>query len=208
MSIVSKLSSALGNKDQAANIAAAQRIAADEDTHAVGELIHHLEDKQKVVRYDCIKTLYEVAYLKPGLVAEYAETFIGLLRSKDNRMQWGSMTVLSAVAPIRGELLFERLDMIADAAVKGSVITMDHCINILVSLSNRKDYQPVTFPVLLSLLQSAPDNQAPSYAEKILPVINAAFKEPFIRILEEKEKIISPESKKKRIAKVLQKLRK
>jgi len=208
MSILSRLASATGDKAQTANTAAAKYIADRDDTHALGELIHHLEDKRKELRYDCIKTLYEVAYLKPQLVAEYAETFVILLQHKDNRMQWGAMTLLSALVPLRGELLFRHLNEIIETARKGSVITMDHCINILASLSSKKDYQPVTFPALLSLLSSAPDNQAPSYAEKIAAVIIPSFKPEMIEILEGRVQNIVPESKQKRVAKVIWQLKK
>ena len=42
---------------------------------------------------DCIK-VYEVSEISAALIADYANNFIALLDHKNNRLQWGAMTVI------------------------------------------------------------------------------------------------------------------
>ncbi len=45
-----------------------------------------------------MKVLYEIGYLTPELIADYADDFLKLLRSKNNRMVWGGMIALATIA--------------------------------------------------------------------------------------------------------------
>src|SRR5690349_22821742 len=49
-------------------------------------------------RSDSIKVLYEIGTEKPALIAKHSQVFTKLLQSKNNRMQWGAMAALDAVA--------------------------------------------------------------------------------------------------------------
>ena len=78
--------------------------------------------------------LYEIGYRKPHLIADHSRHFLRLLESKDNRLQWGAMTALGCIAREKPAEIFDSLGRIIEAAEKGSVITRDHCVKILVSL--------------------------------------------------------------------------
>jgi hypothetical protein len=205
MSIIPKLATSLNRRDEAPNQELAEEIVRGEDKAAVGELIGNLKNKNKGIRYDCIKTLYEVGYQKPHLIADHLRHFLALLENKDNRLQWGAMTALGCIAREKPAEIFDSLGRIIEAAEKGSVITRDHCVNILISLSAIDKYADKTFPLLLEQLMNSPTNQLPMYAENALPVITAGNKLRFIEVLAGRLDEIEKESKRKRVEKVIAK---
>lgn len=206
-SVLEQLASVSGKREQELNILLAQKIATGKDKKAVQELIAGLEHKTKAIRHDCIKALYETAELAPSLLKPHADVFIGLLQDKDNRMQWGTMTALSAMVQEIPEQLSSALAQLVAVADKGSVITRDHLVRILAGLSQHKKYTGTTLPLLLEQLLQAPVNQVPSYAEQILPVTGPEFKERLTQVLHTRLQDIEQESKRKRIEKVLKKLK-
>jgi hypothetical protein len=205
MSIIPKLATSLDRRDEVLNQELAEEIARGEDKAAVGELVENLKNKNKGIRYDCIKTLYEIGYQKPHLIADHFPDFLALLESKDNRLQWGAMTALGCIAREKPAEIFDSLGRIVEAAEKGSVITRDHCVNILISLSALDRYADKTFPLLLELLMSSPTNQLPMYAENALPIITARNKDRFIEVLAGRLDEIEQDSKRKRVEKVIAK---
>ncbi|WP_118972363.1 hypothetical protein [Taibaiella koreensis] len=207
MTILEQLASAAGQRVQDLNIALAQQIAATKDKKAVQELIAGLEHKTKALRHDCIKTIYEVAALQPGLASPYVQVFLALLDSKDNRLQWGAMTTLSAIAAQVPAGLYQALPRLVAIADAGSVITRDHLVRILVSLAGIPAYASDAVPLLLEQLLQAPVNQVPAYAEQAMPVIPPTDKEKFRQVLHTRLNDIEQESKRKRIEKVLKKLK-
>ncbi len=78
MSIINKLASSLGERGAESNIKLAKDIAATNDKNAIYELVENLNNKDKKIQSDCIKTLYEVSYIKPELIADYYKEFISL----------------------------------------------------------------------------------------------------------------------------------
>lgn len=206
MDILEKLASASGKREQDLNIALAQEIVQSKDKKAIKGLIAGLENKSKAIRHDCIKVLYEIAAIVPSLLKSQAKYFIALLQHKDNRMQWGAMTALSTMANEIPQLLFDNLTVILKIADEGSVITRDHGVRILVSLSGDKKYAAITIPLLLEQILKSPNNQLPSYAEQALPVIDEDYKNQFRKILSDRLPDVEPESKRKRVEKVLKKL--
>jgi hypothetical protein len=205
-SVLDELASATGQAKQDLNIILAQKIAKNKNNSAVKELIAGLEHKTKSIRHDCIKTLYELAVINPEIVSPYASTFATLLEDKDNRLQWGGMTALSAIAARVPDIVYGSLNKIITTAEKGSVITRDHCVRILTALSSINKYNDTTLPLLLDQLLQAPVNQVPAYAEQILPVISGVYKNQFEKILNTRLNDIEQESKRKRIEKVLKKI--
>lgn len=87
MNLPEQLASAAGQKEQKLNVQLAAQIAATQDARSVATLCEGLGHKQKAIRHDCIKTLYEIAALEPALITPYVSLFLALLRDKDNRMQ-------------------------------------------------------------------------------------------------------------------------
>ncbi|RYZ48203.1 MAG: hypothetical protein EOP49_19225 [Sphingobacteriales bacterium] len=205
--VLDQLASASGQAKQDKNIALAHTIASAGDGTAVAELLAGLQHKTKALRHDCIKTLYEIAALAPQLVSPHAAGLIHLLDSSDNRMQWGAMTALATLAEDIPAALFASLDKIMAVADNGSVITKDQAVRILAVLSGKPEYAPTAIPLLLAQVLQAPLNQAPSYAEQALPVVDAAHRDQFKKILLTRIEDTEQESKRKRLEKVLKKLK-
>src|SRR5829696_5100430 len=135
MSVLNRLASALGRGDEAPNEALAQEIAERSDAEAVRELLAHLSDKNKEIRSDCIKVLYEVGTRKPKLIADGVGDFIQLLGSRNNRLVWGGMTALGAIAHLRAAEIFRQIDVIMKTTDEGSVITQDWGVWVLATVS-------------------------------------------------------------------------
>ena len=80
MSVLDRLAAAQGRRDEAPNQELARELAERGDREGIRELVANLGHADQNVRSDCLKTLYEIGYLKPELVAEYAAEFLRLLR--------------------------------------------------------------------------------------------------------------------------------
>src|SRR5438045_9754024 len=100
MSVLDKLSSSFGRRDEKPNQELAGQIAAKNDAKAIKELIELLHDKNKNVQSDAIKVLYEIGEKKPELISKYAKEFVKFLDSTNNRLQWGAMTALDAITAL------------------------------------------------------------------------------------------------------------
>lgn len=206
MSIINKLASSLNRRDALPNQELAKQIAAKKDKNAVQELIDNLSNKSKDIQNDCIKVLYEIGEINPSLIAPYAKEFISMLGHKNNRLQWGAMTALGSITTENPKLIYAALPKIIAAAEKGSVITKDHAVNILIKLCTLKQYAGSSFVLLKEQLLNSPVNQLPMYAEKALSIINDKNKIPFIKVLKSRLDDIEQDSKRKRVEKVISKL--
>jgi hypothetical protein len=206
MSVINKLASSLNRKDETPNQELAAVIAGSNDKKAVQELIDNLSNKSKDVQSDCIKVLYEIGTLKPALISTHVNSFIELLSNKNNRLQWGAMTALHAITHEKPDAVYNALPTIIAAADKGSVITNDHCVGILIKLAAVKKYAEDAFQLLLERLKISPVNQLPMYAENALPVIDENNKAIFINTLTARLGEIEKETKRARVEKVIKKL--
>lgn len=203
MSVLDQLAVSLGRRDEVPNIELAERISQNKDTASVKELISALKHKNKNIQADCIKVLYEVGDRSPDLIAPYLSEFLALLKSKNNRMQWGGMAALSAIVKSDSDGIYHNLTTILDAADNGTVITKDNAVNILIYLCGVSSYRSECMVLLMEQLKKSAVNQLPMYAERSLPVIDLKSKEEFISILNSRLSDLEKESSKKRLLKVL-----
>ena len=206
MNVIEKLATSLNRRDEVPNQELAKEIAGKKDKKAVKELVENLNHKSKDIQNDCIKVLYEIGELEPVLVADYAQTFISLLGSKNNRLQWGAMTALNTIALENPKIVFSALPKIISAADNGSVITKDYAVNILIKLCSIKQYAEKSFSLLNEQLLSSPVNQLPMYAERAIPIINDRNKKLFVRTLTSRLDDIDKDTKRKRAEKVIKKI--
>ncbi len=206
MSVINELASVLGRRDEVPNQELAAKIAASKDKGAVKELVDNLWTKSKDIQNDCIKVLYEIGSLDPKLIETYAVTFLGLLRHKNNRLQWGGMAALDSIVSEKPDFIYESIPAILDAVYKGTVITMDGAVNIFIKLCGILKYSENGLDVLLEVMQKAPTNQLPMYAERAIPVVTTENKTRFISVLSSRLNEIEKESKRKRVEKVIQKI--
>lgn len=206
MNVLDRLSSSLNRRDELPNLALAKQIVAKKDRVAISTLVENLSNRNKRVRYDCIKVLYEIGEISPGLIAAYAKNFLALLQTTDNRLQWGAMTAISAITFEKPRQIFGSISQIIDSANKGSVITKDNAVSILIKLSSLRPYSDKAFSLLVEQLLLSPNNQLPMYAEKALTVVTKKNSPLFTRALMDRLKSFEPGAKRKRIEKVIKKL--
>lgn len=206
MSVLSKLASSLGRRDEVPNQELAKEIAESGNKKAIKELVDNLNSTSKDIQSDCIKVLYETGERNPTLVAGYASDFIALLDSKSNRMQWGAMRAISSIAAENPDVVYKSLAKIVAVSDAGTVITKDHCVKILVKLCGIKKYTDDAFPLLIEQILNSPPNQMPTYAESASPFVNDKNKALFVSTLTGRLGDIETPTKKKRVEKVLAKV--
>jgi len=185
MSVLNKIAFYQGRRDEVPNQEVARTLAQTRNTDDIREIAENLWSKDPNIQSDCLKVLYELGYLAPELIADYADDFIRLLQDRNNRMVWGGMIALSTIASLRAEYLYPHMDEIKKTMEVGSVITNDAGIKTLAQIAARKDeFRFHLMPYLLDRLAFSRPVDAPRYAEVILTTVGKADKTEFIKILE------------------------
>ncbi len=207
MTVLDKLASALGSRGNEPNIELAQQIAASDDRGAVRELVNNLGNNNEKIQGDCIKTLYEIGYVKPELIADYYTEFLDLLSNENNRMVWSGMIALTTITDLKAREIFSLLDPIMETVERGSVITKDCGVEILTKLNCYEEYFPKTDPLLLDQLWKCPIKQLPMYAEKSLVCINDINRSDYRHMIESRKPECEKSSQAKRLDKVLKKMK-
>ncbi len=188
-------------RDERSNVELAAGISSQGDAAAVAELVEAFGDRR--IDSDIIKVLYEIAERKPDLIAPQIDFLLGLLSHRSNRVVWGAMTAIDAVAGLVSERVFAEIEMLRHIANSGSVITRDHFVGTLIRLAERG------LPVgayLEEQLANCPSNQLPMYAERASGVIAEMGPWEFVRIFEARIGEMKTDSKKRRLASVVKKL--
>ena len=171
-------------RDETPNQELARQLASSGDRDGICEIAENLWNKNRSIQSDCIKVLYEVGYIDPSLIAEFAEDFIKLLHSRNNRLVWGGMIALSTVAELRAPLVVAHLDELEQIISKGSVITVDNGIQTLArAASPTEKYAREILPILVEHLRTCRPKDVPQHAEKCLAAINAGNRSRFIAVL-------------------------
>lgn len=187
MSVLNRLACAQGRRDEAPNQELARELAERQDQEGIRELAANLRHADQNVRSDCLKTLYEVGYLKPELIADYTGEFVRLLRDRNNRMVWGGMIALATIAPLRPDELFQQRQCIQDAMAEGSVITVDNGVKVLAAVAAANaSYRQELFPYLLRHLATCRPKDVPQHAEAIVQAVDTAQADAFVAVLEQR----------------------
>lgn len=206
MTVVERLATSLGRRDEIPNQELAQEIVDANDGKAIDELIENLSNKNKSIQSDCIKVLYEVGERNPKLIAGNHNDFSKLLTSKNNRLAWGAMTALDSITAVNPKGVHSLLSQIIKAADSGSVISRDHAVGILSKLAKMKEFASSCLPLLLEQLKKCPNNQFPLYSEMSLPVINETNRKAFVKLFMKRLGGLQRKSQKKRVERVLRKV--
>ena len=188
MTVVTKLASQLDRRDERPNIELARELVERNDIEGIQEIVENLVSPNKKIKTDCIKVVYEIGRVKPELISDYAEIFIHLLKSSNNRLVWGAMQVLSTIAEISSIVLLKNLPAIKQAIKFGSVITADKGVLTLAKLAavNQQNQEQI-MPFLIAHLNSCRTKEVPQHAESILIAISSDTKEAFLKVLRERE---------------------
>jgi len=203
MSVINRLASARGRRDDVPNQELARELVRTRAVDDIRELVANLGNRDRNIQSDCIKVLYEIGYLAPELIADYAEEFLTLLRNRNNRLVWGGMIALFTIAELKAPILYEHRHEIKRAIEKGSVITVDRGIKTLTIVASQSaEYHRELFPYLLNHLATCRSKDVPQHAEAILAVVCAENKAEFLEVIDRRMADMTP-SQVKRLNKVI-----
>ena len=192
MSALERIAHFRNRRDEVPNQELARDLAAKKDRLGIREIAENLWNKDKGIQADCVKVLYEVGYLNPQLVAGYAEEFVKLLKSRNNRLVWGGMIALGTVAQLKPEVVLEHLEEIKQTIQAGSVITVD---NGVLALARAASASPkvgkAVFPFLLDHLKTCRPKDVPQHSEKTLVAVNASNRATFVNVLKKRQADLS-----------------
>ena len=203
--MIEKLAYSLGRNDEEPNIELAKELAKTKNKKGIKEIVSGLNNPKEQIANDCIKVLYEIAEISPEFISEYASNFIQLLKSKNNRLVWGSMTALSKIASYNPDELFKNLDIITGAYKKGSTITIDNSISVFAQLAKAdKKYEKIIFPMIIEHLEKCRPKEVGQHAERAFVCINKNNSQKYKETLLKRRGTLT-EAQKKRVDKLLKK---
>ena len=183
--VLNQLANALGRRDEVPNQELAHKLAAENDVEGIQEIVDNLGNQDLRIQNDCLKVLYEIGFIEPKLVAPYANEFLKLLGSLNNRQVWGGMIGLSTIAALRADALFPNVKTIMQAMAKGSVITVDAGVLTLAEIAAQDpNYNQSILPFLLDHLRNCRPKDLPQHSGKTFAAITSQDKSVFIQILE------------------------
>ena len=189
MSVLDKISYFQNRRDEVPNKELAKTLAETENKAGIAELVENLKHKNKSVQSDCLSVLYHVGYLKPHLVAGYAEDFLALLKSKNNRLVWGGMIALSTIADLKPKEICANLDTVKQVIDKGTLITVVWGVKTIAKVaSSTRSCKSDIVPILLSQLKNCIPRDVAMHFENSLPAIDNENKAMFLRIVEDRKK--------------------
>lgn len=187
MSVLNKIACLQGRRDEVPNQELAKELAETKNRTGIREIAENLWNKDQNIASDCIKVLYEVGYINPELIADHVGGFLKVMKSRHNRLVWGSMLALSTIAALKPDEIYQHYDEIQKVMDKGSVITVDNGVKILALVaSHNKAYGREIFPYLLNHLRTCRPKDVPQHSEKTVVAVNAGNKSEFIAVLEKR----------------------
>jgi len=206
--MIEQLAHSLGRKDEQPNVQLAEKLVESQNRSGIAEIVQGLQHSQKPIVNDCIKTLYEIGYRAPELIAPYAENFITQLHSQNNRLVWGACIALAQIADLQSELIFKHFDIIHNTYKNGSVITIDNCISIFAKLANaHSDYAQKIVPILIEHFQNCRPKEVPQHAERALVCIHGDNASAFETVFQNRyPELTAPQQK--RLNKIFAKIEK
>ncbi len=206
MSALDKIAYALNRRDEVPNQELARALAKSKSKAGIGEIAANLWNKNKNIRSDCLKVLYEIGYIDPALIADYAGDFLKLLQDKENRMIWGAMIGLATIADRRPKEIWAHVDEMLAVTEHGSLITVVWGVKTLASVAAAdKKYRKKIFPFLLAQLQTCLPRDVPMHAESILRAVDKSNQQEFLSALEARQSEMTP-AQLVRLKKVMKKL--
>ncbi|MCL2549130.1 MAG: hypothetical protein FWE76_08205 [Symbiobacteriaceae bacterium] len=184
----------------------AAELSGNNDLAGIREVVDGFTGTDKAIANDCIKVLSEVGKQKPELISEFVNEFIIRLRSRNNRLAWGSMMALATIVDLAPQAIFKRLSVVIAAYEVGSVITVDNSISVFAGLCKADEsYALAVLPLLINHLQNCKPKEVPQHAERASVCFTRENAGTFIEVLEVRLPYLSKPGK-VRVEKLLKKL--
>ena len=204
--MIEKLAYSLGRNDEEPNIELAKELVKTKNKKGIKEIVDGLNNSKEQAANDCIKVLYEIAEIEPVLVSEYISSFLQLLKSKNNRLVWGSMTTISKIVSLNPDEVFKNLDILVKTYEKGSVITVDNSISVFAELVKAdKKYESKVFPIIIRHLEECRPKEVGQHAERAFICINKNNSQKYKETLLKRRESLT-DTQKKRVDKLLKQL--
>lgn len=193
MSTLEKIAFYQNRRDEVPNQLLAKELAETKNKTGIQEIAENLENKNKNVRSDCLKVLYEIGYLDPSLIADYGDIFLKLLKSKDNRMVWGAMIGLATIADRRPNDIWAQIDDILRITESGTVITLVWGMRVLARVAAADEkYKERLFPFLLKQIRTCIPRDIPTHTESIFCALDKRNKMELLSLLESRRSELTP----------------
>ena len=187
MTVLNKIASVQNRHDEVPNQELARELVESKDIAGIREIAENLWNNDHNVANDCIKVLYEIGYLAPELIADYASNFLEFMKSRNNRMAWGAMLALSTIAALKADEIYPHVGEIEQVMETGSVITIDNGVKIMAIVASKNEtYRAEIFPYLLNHLATCRPKDVPQHSEKTLAAVDAAKKSEFVAVMEKR----------------------
>ena len=181
----------------------ARDLAAARNAEGIREIAGNLWNKDRNVQSDCLKVLYEIGYINPELIADHVDDFLKLLKSRNNRLVWGSMIALATISTIKAGEIWASIDDVLAAVEEGSLITVVWGVKTLAGVASVSNaYRERLFPILIKQLQSCIPRDVPMHAESILPAVDESNRAEFLSVLDSRRGELTP-SQASRLRKVI-----
>jgi len=202
-SVLDRIAFYQNRRDEIPNQELAQQLAQADNRQGIREIAENLSNRNPNVRADCLKVLYEVGYIEPGLIAEHVESILVLLREKNNRLVWGAMIALSTIAELKSAAIGRHADEIMRIMESGSVITVDNGVKTLAGVASKDPrLRKKLAAYLFDHLRTCRPKDVPQHSEKTLVAVDRQARAEFIRILTDRLPDLTP-SQAKRVKKVI-----
>ncbi len=206
MSVLTELACMQNRRDETPNKDLASELAEKKDTEGIKEIVENLWNKDKNIQSDCASVLEEIGRMAPELIQDYVSDLLRLLSSKNNRLVWGAMIILSLVADRKPQEIFDNLDDVVEAIKNGSVITRDNGIKTLATIASAdEEYNEAIFPFLIEHLKRCRPKDVPQHAESIMCAVNSENQELYIDVLNQRFDTLRS-SQQKRVKRLLRAL--
>jgi hypothetical protein len=203
MSVLSKLASLQGRRDEEPNKDLGRELVERKDLAGIREIVENLRNKDPQIQADCLAVLEEVGQSAPELIEDYISEFLRFISSKNNRLVWSAMIDLALIADRKPQEIYAQYENLVRVIESGSVITQDNGIKILAKVaSTNAEYREVIFPFLMEQLKNCRSKSLPQYAESIRAAVTAENQEQYRKILEQRYETLSP-AQQKRVMKLL-----
>ena len=172
MSVLDQIAFNLGRRDEVPNQELARRLSRRPNAPGIQEIVENLANRNQGIRSDCLKVLYELAYLKPELVAPHARALVDLLEDRNNRMVWGATIGLATIAALNPQPVWKARHRVMEAMAKGTLITRVWGVRALArATAGKPSRTKEILPALRDLLGTCSPRDVPTHLESMLPAL-------------------------------------
>ena len=183
-SVLPELAHLRGIASEVPNTELAAKLIRRRNRAGIREIATNIWHKDRRIQANCLKVLSEIGIREPQLVAFCVDDIVTMLSSRNNRLVWGAMQVISSVAPIAPRAVFAGRARIMKALDRGSVITIDHGIlSLSVVASKSPAFSRELFSYLVQDLLTCRSQDVPRHATYIFNAVNAKTRAAYLEAL-------------------------